>query len=63
MMYRVVFKSVDPRTQLLTKEHGPWLPNREDAERWANFFNERGHHAHATIENATDRNLASQVQG
>ncbi|HEX7641640.1 MAG TPA: hypothetical protein VF472_05440 [Burkholderiaceae bacterium] len=61
-MYRVVFKSVDPRTQLLTKEFGPWLPNREDAERWANFFNERGHHAHATIENATDRNLASHVQ-
>jgi hypothetical protein len=62
-MYRVVFKSVDPRTQLLTRECGPWLPQREDAERWANFFNERGHHAHASIENATDRNMAAHEPG
>ena len=62
-MYRVVFKSVNPRTQLLTRECGPWLPLREDAERWANFFTERGHHAQATVENATDRNLAAHVQG
>jgi len=34
-MYRVVLKSVDPRKQLLVKEHGPWLPLKEDAERWA----------------------------
>jgi hypothetical protein len=62
-MYRVVFKSVNPRTQLLTRECGPWLPQREDAERWANFFNERGHHAYATIENATDRNLTGHDPG
>lgn len=58
-MYRVVFKSVNPRTQLLTKECGPWLPQREDAERWANYFNERGHHAHATVENASERHVMS----
>jgi len=51
-MYRVVFKSVDRRSQLLVKENGPWLPRKEDAERWADYFNERGHHAHATVEKA-----------
>jgi hypothetical protein len=51
-MYRVVFKSVDPRSQVLVKENGPWLPKKEDAERWADYFNGRGHHAHASIEKA-----------
>jgi hypothetical protein len=51
-MYRVVFKSVGPRRQLLLTENGPWLPLKEDAERWADYFNQRGHHAHATVEKA-----------
>ena len=61
-MYRVVFKSVDPRTQLLQKECGPWLPQREDAERWADYFNQRGRHAHATVENANERQMMNHVQ-
>jgi hypothetical protein len=52
-MYRVVFKSVDPRSQLLVKEYGPWLPLKEDADRWASYFNDRGHHAPATVEKAS----------
>ncbi len=59
-MYRVVFKSVNPRTQLLVREYGPWLPNREDAEGWANYFNKIGHHAHATVEGTIDNSLQDQ---
>ena len=56
-MYRVVFKSVNPRTQLLVREYGPWLPRREDAEGWVNYFNGIGHHAHAFVEVTTDKGL------
>jgi hypothetical protein len=49
-MYRVIFTSVDPRSQLLKKECGPWLPRKEDAEKWASYFNGRGHHAPASVE-------------
>ncbi|MDR3481286.1 MAG: hypothetical protein P4L91_11315 [Burkholderiaceae bacterium] len=59
-MYRVVFKSVNPRTQLLMKENGPWLPRKEDAEEWANYFNRIGHHAHATVESASEMGLNEQ---
>jgi hypothetical protein len=59
-MFRVVFKSVNPRTQLLIREYGPWLPNREDAEGWANYFNGMGHHAHATVEGTLDNSLRDQ---
>jgi len=53
-MYRVVFTSVDPRTQILKRECGPWLPRREDAEDWAEYFNSRGHLAPATVEKGGD---------
>jgi hypothetical protein len=56
-MFRVVFKSVNPRTQLLERECGPWLPHKEDADRWAIYFNTLGHHAHATVENGSDKEL------
>ncbi|HSY26678.1 MAG TPA: hypothetical protein VK832_04180 [Burkholderiaceae bacterium] len=61
-MYRVIFKSVNPRTQLLVKEHGPWLPRKEDAEEWAHYFNGIGHHAHATVEGAGDRSMQNHEQ-
>ena len=53
-MYRVIFKSVDPHSQKLLKECGPWLPYMEDAERWAAYFNDQGHHAHAIVEKASN---------
>lgn len=62
-MFRVVFKSVNRRTQLLQKECGPWLPRKEDAEAWASFFNSRGHHAPATVEDGSARNMQGQSQG
>jgi hypothetical protein len=55
-MYRVVFKSIDPRSQVLIKECGPWLPRKEDAEGWANYFNGLGHHAPATVEKGGESN-------
>jgi hypothetical protein len=53
-MYRVVFTSVDPRSQLLKKECGPWLPRKEDAEEWASYFNNRGHLAPASVEKGSE---------
>lgn len=41
VIFRVVFGMPGPRKA--TSDFGPWHPDKQLVERWAQFFRERGH--------------------